>query len=269
VGKLKSISRFFSLCSVAVLANFVSLAAYGAANSPSKFVFCYEDSELYPSFAGNSAVVPDVSPGVLIDLVKMIGERVNLEIQFVRFPWKRCLSLLEIDRVNGVIASYSDARLALGRFPMRDGKLDESRRISTAGYHLYQLSGDAPLWDGKKFTKTNITVGAPLGYSIVDMLRSKDLQVIEAGNSLGLLYMLQRGRVDAVAAPGLATDTILRRSPRRYADIKRLPEPLQIKPYYLVLSRQFLKATPQKAEDIWDATKILREQAGDLILQKY
>lgn len=240
-----------------------------ASEKVESFVFCYEDIELYPNFVGSGSKVPTVAPGVSIDLMKLIGDKVGLDVKFVRFPWKRCLVLLEIGRVNGVIASYSKNRLAFGKFPMAFGIPDKSRRISTAGYYLYQLEGQPPLWDGESFAQTEGLIGAPLGYSIVDTLRGQGVKVIEAGNAIGLLYMLKRGRVSAVAAPGQATDAVIKRAPEYFSGITRSNKPLQVKPYYIMLSNQFVKKSPQKAEEIWSATKLLRESVSDQIIQQY
>lgn len=257
--------RQLSFALIAVLG--LAFSAIGQEKHP--FVFCYENTELYPNFVGNSSDVPDILPGVSIDLMKMIGNRVDLSMQFVRFPWKRCLSLLETGRASGVIASYSESRLAFGRYPMQNGAPDESKRISTAGYYLYQLNDKAPVWNGTDFIADGLTIGAPLGYSIVEVLRGRGLKVMEAGNADGLLTMLRRSRVDAVAAPGLATDSLLRRDPSRFKGIERLEHPLQVKAYYLMLSRQFVEADPVKAASIWAAVGELRDSATGLLLEQY
>lgn len=255
------------LVGAASVVAFVHTAVF--AQEKSSFVFCYEDTELYPSFVGNSADVPDVLPGVSIDLMKMIGNRVGLQMQFVRYPWKRCLSLLQNGRADGVIASYSESRMVLGTYPLKDGQPDESKRISTAGYYLYQLEERPPVWDGENFAAADLTIGAPLGYSIVEVLRARGMKVMEASNAEGLLTMLRRGRVAAVAAPGLAADTMLRREPEKYRGIVRLETPIKVKAYYLLLSKQFVAAYPGLAAEVWEATGTIRESASHLIEEQY
>lgn len=252
-----------------LVGGFLLSSAAHATDQSKAFIFCYENTELYPSFVGDSSEVPETKPGFAIDLMKLIGKEVDLEMNFVRFPWKRCLALMKAGAADGVIASFSKSRMAIGRYPMLKGKPDEDRRFYTGGYRLYQMKGQPTVWDGENFNFPNVTIGVPLGYSIVEKLRSQGLNVIEAGNIEGMMTMLQRGRVDAVAAPGLSTDALIKRYRKQYADIERQPLPLQIKAYYVMLSHQFVKKTPGKATAIWEAARRFRQDVTDELMKQY
>lgn len=54
-----------------------------------------------------------------------------------------------------------------------------------------------------------------------------------------------------------------------FKTIKKLTPPLKTKPYFLMLSHQFVKKHPIVAEEIWDMVEQVREQITTNVANKY
>ncbi|ETR69016.1 MAG: hypothetical protein OMM_09956 [Candidatus Magnetoglobus multicellularis str. Araruama] len=59
---------------------------------------------------------------------------------------------MEKGKVDGLFtASYKEKRKKYGRYPEVNGKVDPSRRFTSASYALYRLKGSDVQYDGKNF----------------------------------------------------------------------------------------------------------------------
>ena len=230
----------------------------------------YEDKTQFPYYMGDTQEVLE-RPGAAVELVKLLEERVpGLRIKFSRYPWKRCLAMLETGQVDGIFnASYNAARTRIGEYPWRDGQVDPTRRLTTISYNLYVLPDTELGWSGKAFEDTDLSVGAPLGYSIVNDLENLGVSVIKVRSSRQSLQLLTARRVHAVALQSVTADFLLRQNARQLPGIVRIDPPLKTKPYYLMLSREFKAANPEPAEHIWNAIGELREEKLEALAQPY
>jgi len=230
----------------------------------------YEDKTQFPYYMGDTQKVLE-RPGAAVELVKLLEERVpGLRIKFSRYPWKRCLAVLETGQVDGIFnASYNDARTRIGEYPRVNGQVDPSRRLTTISYHLYALPNAELGWNGELFADPDLEIGAPLGYSIVNDLENLGVSVLKVRSSRQSLQLLVAKRVDAVALQSVTADFLLSKNPGPLADIVRIDPPLKTKPYYLMLSRQFKAANPELAEQIWNAIGELREEKLEALAQPY
>lgn len=231
--------------------------------------FCYQDTELYPAYLGNGREVPSDKPGVDIELYQKIAEQAGGSVTFIRYSWNRCLALLSAGRIDSVISSFRPERAKIAKFPMRGDGPDPGKRITTSGYFLYHLDKGVTYWDGQKLLDPSISIGAPMGYSIVADLQKWNANVTEAGTTKGLLNLLRYGRFDAIAAPGNMTDAIIRREITLFSEIVRDPQPLKQNPYFIVFSESFTKNNPSLVERIWQNTETVREEFREQILLKY
>ena len=230
----------------------------------------YEDKTQFPYYMGDTQAVLD-RPGAAVELVRMLEERIpGLQIKFSRYPWKRCLAMLETGQVDGIFnASFSQARTRIGEYPWKDGHVDASRRLTTISYHLYALPHAELGWNGEAFEDPHLTIGAPLGYSIVNDLENLGVSVMKVRSSMQSLQLLNAGRVDAVALQSVTADYLLMNNSDQLTDIVRIDPPLKTKPYYLMLSRQFKAANPVLSEQIWDAIGELRNEQLEALAQPY
>lgn len=230
--------------------------------------FCYQDTELFPNYIGEGASKPATAPGVNIELYDLVAAEVGASVAYMRYSWNRCLALLTAGRVDSVIASYTEERARIADYPMANGLPDSNKRITTSGYYLYHR-GSEPFWDGSRFLKSAITVGAPMGYSIVEDLSQRDVKVLEAGTTASLLTLLRYGRIDAIAVPGSTTDALIRNDVTQFAMIVKDPVPLRQSAYYIAFSKTFAEEEAALVHAIWDALPAVRTENRERILATY
>ncbi|PAV27083.1 amino acid ABC transporter [Tamilnaduibacter salinus] len=241
-----------------------------ASEADTAFRVAYENKTQFPYYMGNTSKVLD-QPGAAVELVGLLEEEVpGLQVRFSRYPWKRCLALLEAGAVDAIFnASFNEARMAIGAYPWKDEAVDPSRRLTTIGYYLYTREGADVGWDGEAFADTSLKVGAPLGYSIVRDLEKLGLSVTNAESSLQNLFMLAADRVEAVALQSVTGDFLLTKYGDRLNNIARIEPPIKTKPYYLMLSHRFQDRHPALSEQIWDAVAELRKTRLQSLAQQY
>jgi len=247
--------------------NFVSFAY---ANMT--ITLAFENKTSYPNYLGNGNSVNWEKPGFALEFLKIVEKKLGIQFKFIRVPWKRCLMLMQFNKVDGVFnASYKKERLEYGRYPIRDGKIDESRRITQMAYVFFKLQDANVHWDGKAFTNLNSRIGTVLGYSIGDDLKKKGFAVDDgAPGPQELLEKLIAERFDIMAGSDNQTEEIISKSPDRYKNVVKLAIPYKIKPYYLMFSHNFVTQHSDMAEKIWDTIGKIRESPQiELIRSKY
>jgi len=229
------------------------LPAFVAAEQ--RLTLCYEDQDSYPW------VMTDGS-GLNLELLALVEQALRLRFNYVAVPWKRCLSGLEQGAYDGAFASsFKQERLAMGHYPTdAEGHLDQDKRLHTSSYALYRRLGSEVAWDGQHFSQLHGRIGSLSGFSIIDLLHAKGVEVDESSRDpLALLQMLVRGRVEAVALQRLRGDFVLQQHPQLAAKLERLPQPLEEKAYYLMLSNRLLREQPWLAAAIWAEVARQRE----------
>ena len=176
-----------------------------AAHAEEPLTLCHEDRDSYPW------VLRDGS-GLNLELLAQVAEALQLRLQLVAVPWKRCLAGLEDGHYDGAFAaSFQAERLAMGRYPTpAEGDLDVSKRLHLSLYALYRRRGDQLDWDGQRLLGLQGRIGSLSGFSIVDFLRQHGAEVDETSRDpLELLHMLRtKASVMSVSKRHL-------RSPRR------------------------------------------------------
>ncbi len=237
---------------------------------PIELRVAYAVTEQPPYFYGHTTVIPD-KPGIAVDMVKNLEKRIpNLHVKFFRYPWKRCLFSLEKGEVDAIFkATYKPERIKYGAYPMKQGKIDENRKMAVLSNSLYKMKDTQMEWNGKNFSLIKGEICAPRAYYIAGVLKDNGVSVIESDSSQNCLEKLRHSRVAAVAIQDVTGTTLLKKSPKRYKDIERVRPPLTIKPQYLMLSHQFIKNHPILAEQIWDAIAQIRKEDLAHISAKY
>jgi polar amino acid transport system substrate-binding protein len=227
-------------------------ACYGAQPT---LTFCHEDQKSFPW------VMTD-GTGLNLELLGLVQQALELQVVYVAVPWRRCLSGLEQGLYDGAFAaSFKPGRIALGRYPVdAEGRPDPLRRLHTSRYALYRRAGSAVSWDGQRFAHLSGRVGSLSGFSIRDLLLIHGLEVDESSRDpLALLQMLVHGRVEAVALQTMRGDFVLQANPHLSRQVEKLPQLLEEKPYYLMLSNALLSRDPELAERIWNEVQRQRE----------
>ena len=248
----------------------LSLLVVPAVHAQTNVTLTYENVDSYPwSMKGGK--------GIDLILLKMVDEALpEVSFKYIEAPWKRCLNNIETGKTEGCFtASYKEKRLQYGFYPGKHdgGEGDENLRLHASSYSLYVLKDSSIGVDGKlSITGLNGKVAAPSGYSIGGDLQSAGYKVdATASKTANNFQKLLLGRVGAVAALTLNGNNILSKQ-KKYSDkIKVVEMPLVNKPYYLMLSKQFIAQNKALAEKIWRTiakireTKEFKDKAGDFL----
>jgi len=251
---------------------FIFFLVTGSSLSQAEMIFraAYENASQYPYYMGDTSEVLEPKPGVAVELVKLLENYIpGFKVEFIRYPWKQCLLLLKEGKLDGIFnGSFSQARLAIGSYPWKDGAVDPSRRLTTISYHFYRLKGSKFTWDGHNVSGFTQKIGTPVAFSIEADLEKMGLPILSARDIQVNFSNLLRGKVDALALQDVTGDFHMQRKSGLTSIEKVLP-PLKTKPYYLMLSRQFKKKHPELSEKIWNTIAILREKKLQELIQEY
>lgn len=247
---LRITKTVYVLLSAMLLAN-----SAHASDKPASMKLCYENEDVYPW------VLKD-RPGLNIVFMNALAQKLGIKFDMQSRPWKRCLDELKSGEMDGLFsASFKADRLENGAYPMTGDKPDETKAIMLDGYTLYRVKGSAVNWDGKKLTVAG-AVGAQPGYSIIDQLKSLGAKVDDGSRSADdNLRKLIAGRVDAVALITLEGENSIRNNPEFASKVEAVQPVLVSKPYYLMLSKQFVAKYPEYAKEIWSGVAAIRESA--------
>jgi polar amino acid transport system substrate-binding protein len=199
--------------------------------------------------------------GLNFELLRMVGQRLDIRFDFQSIPWKRCLAQLKANAVDGAFAvSYKPDRRELGVYPGGEPP-DASKRMHTDSYVLLRRKGGKAEWDGKRFSNLDGAIGFQLGYSVGDMLRAQHVEVDEGSQRADeLAHKLLAGRLAAAAMGGSDAAGIMR-GPLG-GQLEQLPVPLIEKPYFLILSHAMVASRPELSQRIWRAVEEARNSAA-------
>lgn len=211
------------------------------------------------------------NPGIEIELYRLVAEKLGLQLSMKRMPWKRCLQQLEHNEVDGVFpASYKPERMTIAHYPQKNGLVDPSRKTRDNAYYLYTLKESTLRWNSNNFSGLTGIIGVPLGWAIVEDIKALGVPVKELPIHEKSPNMLIQKRLQGFICLESVFDTYLQQKPELYKDITKEELPIWEKPYYLMLSRQFVEKHPETAENIWDAIKEIREsESFSNIVMKY
>ena len=226
----------------------------------------YEDKSLPPYYTGTDGVDPDF-PGVSVELLQEAAKAADIELQFVRMPWVRCLKSLELGEVDLTFnSSFKADRMKDGVYPMAGDKPDASRRLATISYALYRLKGSPVAFTGKTITGLGDgPVGASTGYSIVDDLKHMNIKTEEAADTLINFKKLASKRIPAVAAQDVQADVLL----AKYPTVEKVMPLLVSKDYFVMASHQAFDGRRAVIERLWAKLAEVREARSAAIYAKY
>jgi polar amino acid transport system substrate-binding protein len=220
----------------------------------------YFNKENPPRVVGGGTSIDWSKPGITVELFNMVAQRVGVQFEYKRMPWKRCLYAVEHGMAEATFhASFKPARAKFGVYPARDGQLDPSRRIYKNSYVFYARKGSGVSWDGQALSNAARPVGTQLSYSIADDLRNMGYEVEEEASVANNLDKLAAGRISAYAEIESIADHTMDKEKSSYENIVKLQPPISEKYYYLLISKLFVGKHPQLAEQIWDAVRDVQQ----------
>lgn len=224
-----------------------------AATPQEELFFCYENENVRPWRT-------KVGTGLNFELLNSVAAELRLHFRYEGTPWKRCLFELKGNLHAGAIgASFKPERIEYGSYPGASIPPDSSKLIYSERYVVVRRKGSPVDWNGSTFEGLNRPVGAPLGYSVVDDLRHKSIQVDDGAHTASIvLHKLMLERIDAAVLLQGEMASLLAEDTRLKEQLEILPKPFAEKPYYLLLSHQLVQSRPELAARIWAAIASIR-----------
>ncbi len=217
----------------------------------------FSDVEVFPYQIGNGSALSN-PPGIAVDIIVKAAKSLGHTVRFIRVPNKRVLLTVQSGKADGAfVFSYKPEREQYGLYPMKNGKPDSKFRIASMSYYFYALVKNNMKWDGVKLKGSNHHVGANSGYSIVADLKKMGYQVEEAKTTQQNFQKLKSNRFGLVAAQSITADAYLKYN--EDDSIERLGPPVKTKDYFLMLSHQFYKKNPKKAQQLWQEVALQRD----------
>jgi polar amino acid transport system substrate-binding protein len=203
--------------------------------------------------------------GLAFIIMKMVEKKIpDVKFKYASAPWERVLSTLESGGADGIFpASFKESRLAIGNYPMKGGKADDSKRIVLASYSLYVRAEDATKISVKGLNisgldKSKDQIAANNGYSISDDLKKEGYTIFPGLRSDQNINKLILGRVRAFAD---ITDTaaMIAKKPEYAGKVVLVVPPLVEKPQYVMFSKQFTEKNKAMVEKIWQTISEVRQ----------
>jgi polar amino acid transport system substrate-binding protein len=228
----------------------------------------YSDVQNFPYQSGDGSVVGD-PPGLAVELIRLAAHELGVDVEFVRLPAMRLFVAMQSNDIDGAfIFSFKEDRLQYGSFPMRDGKPDRSRRITTINYSFYKSASSPATWNGSTLLNNALPVGMNTGFSIGDDLRKLGLTVDDGAKGTAQnISKLQRGRIGAYATLDASADVYLQRY--RINDVIKINPPITSRDYYLMFSKRFSEVHGALAERLWSRIGALRDKRSPELIEKY
>lgn len=228
----------------------------------------YSDIQVAPYQMGNGLDVP-AAPGAMVEMLQQAGRDVGLEVVLERAPQLRGFKRLQTGEVDGIFMfSFVPERQEFGSYPFKDGKPDESARVLSLSYVFYKRKGSPFQWDGSAVRGLE---GRAIGYnttfSVGATLTKAGLPVEDAKTTEQNFQKLALGRIAAFAMQEDVADGYI--GQKGLQEIEKLPTPWETKPYYLLLSHQFVERYPALAEKLWARIGKLRQERLPELIRKY
>jgi polar amino acid transport system substrate-binding protein len=217
---------------------------------------CEDSESVYPWTMPNR-------PGLNRLLLESTAKELNLQLLIVNQPWLRCQDDLKNNKIDGMYPiSFNEARDQIFAYPKRNGKLEAKHKLMDDGYSLYRLNNDQSVqWDGKQIKiNSTLPVGVQRGYSIAALLKKMGVAIDDGAYPINAnLQKLQSKRIAAIALRTSAADFEIAAQLRYLRGIEKLHPPLEFKPYFLVFSKNKLKAEPELVQEFWQTLAKQRE----------
>lgn len=216
--------------------------------------FCFEDKQLLPYYAGDGSQVA-TPPGVTIEhLQASVGSVSKLTLELQRKPWLRCLQLLAQNKVDALVATYSQKRASFAEFPLdSQRKPDISRAMSDHATCVIQRPGSNVLARREQ----PLIVARPLGYATPDYPANMTIVSVQSQQQAFELVLQQR--VDATTT--LCEVNGIKAPSDMTPGLEIVYPPLYQITGYLVFSKAFYQQHQALAQQLWQALATHRNES--------
>lgn len=231
---------------------------------------CYEDQDYSPYIS--DLRYSQKGKGILVDLVEMSVKKVGLKVEFIRRPWKRCLSMMKNGSVDAIFAAlWTKEREAWAAFPKKKDnlkKLDESLSLWDSQYVVFKRVDSNLSYSGGKFKNINSGIDAPPGYVAYKML--KDMKVLSRSNNTPEkgLKLVRLKRIDGYVVERNIGNFILNRNKSNDV-IDSIDEVFFEGHWFLPFSKKFYKESPEISRKIWNTIGHMKKKYSSSLIEKY
>ncbi len=195
--------------------------------------------------------------------LSQLGSRSGYRMQVEPMPWRRCLEAVQAGHQDAVFGiSYLPERASLGVYPPPAGAPDVRYAVRHFDFSWYVRRDSPARWDGEQLMGLPhpVRVTAQPGFSIAQVVRGKGFKVREtARSSEGNLHLLLQGEADAAALQTHEADRVQALDPALARGVRKLEPILQQRAYFVVFSRRFHDADPQRALRLWQQMVEVRD----------
>ncbi len=197
--------------------------------------------------------------GIHIDMVREVMKNLGHTAVFTPLPWKRCLKLTEVGEFNAIVsASYKPKRAEYLRYPPDAASSSKSKwRTTQVEYVVVSYANSKYVFEGDLATLPR-PVRAPLGYSIVDDLKAKGINVVTAPNFTDNMRALIQSKRGVVITPPLNAE-VMHKDPRFSEQFRVHETPVASKSYYMPFSKKNSGISEQEMGRIWEEIARLRD----------
>jgi len=230
-----------------------------------------------PPFVYGDFDIFEDSPGITIDILKLIEKKTEIKFNIKKRPWARVVKEVKENSLDGGFHfSFKEERRSFVSFPIIEGEdlpnVDYS--ISNRSYVLYRLKGDTIRWNGESIlhdSNSPAKIAVIRGGSIAGYIKGLGHDLLESNSDGQMLNLLLLSRVDAlVGLENMIDEKIKTLEPDQQILIEKTSPDVINKPYYLTFSKKFYQDHPQTAWEIWDTIKLIKS-SGELaeIVRRY
>lgn len=222
-------------------------ASYALAAAPIKL--CYEDSSVYPWITGDNK-------GLVISELHMVEKDLNINFEFLRLPWKRCLQEVRLGSIQAAIAaSFNKERASWGSYPLNpDLSLNQDLRLHTDSFYFYRRIDSPIRWSNNAMQNLGTQViGAQLGYSVAKSLEETGYQIKYLSSSEDLFKLLDKGLLQIALLQNHEAMKVLRHSPALEKTVVVESEAVKIADQYLLFNTGYYLKEEQLVNNIWQA----------------
>lgn len=203
-------------------------------------------------------------PGLVERLLVDAGRQAGMAVLLLRYPLKRCRTMLDADGADSILAAPTPGNLAdLLQFPMKDGGFDVSRRVASVNL-VWVKRADSPFdWDGRRLRggeSRPAVVGTRISMRVaIEPLQAMGLRVDDTALSTRqLLAKLAAGRIDA--AVGLQEEVEIALHEHGQKPLVVLPKAFLTGEFYAVVKGPIAPELREQIETWWTAIGRLRDR---------
>ncbi len=209
--------------------------------------------------------------GIHIEIVMKAFQITEHTLVFRALPWKRCLKGIKTGELNAVVsASYKKDRAEYMIYPTDAMNTRKSRwRITQVSYIIVTRKDTNYIYKGDLTTLPE-PILAPLGYSIVDDLRTEGINIKTEYTTQYCIQTINRLQTGSlILTPGNAE--MINKTLSSENKLTIHTKPIKSKSYFMTFSIKMPKLSRKEIELVWDEIENIRnnESYMNQLLSKY